>query len=363
MNATATLPRRMRAARLIGHGGFECLQYASDIALPQVGAGEVLIRLQAAALNNTDINLRTGWYSKSAATADAGWTGAAVRLPLIQGADGCGVVVAASAADESLLGQRVIIDPIVRLRRDGVEIVEYLGTDRDGCFAEYVAVPAANALPVRCDWSAIELASVPCAHVAAEHMLLRAAVSAGDCVLVTGASGGVGSAAVQLARRRGAGVVAIAARGKTAALQSLGAERVVPRDADLSAAMAESSVDVVIDCVGGGQFADLLRVLRPGGRYAVAGAIGGALVELDLRTLYLKDLSLYGCTVAPARVMRDLVAYIERGELRPQVAQVFALSQLEAAQRAFLEKRHVGKIVVDIEGDARLVSRPAATTR
>ena len=137
----------------------------------------------------------------------------------------------------------------------------------------------------------------------------------------------------------------------------------MPRDAELSAAMAEASVDVVIDCVGGAKFADLLRVLRTGGRYAVAGAIGGALVELDLRTLYLKDLSLYGCTVAPARVMRDLVAYIERGELRPQVAQVFALPQLEAAQRAFLEKRHVGKIVVDIEGDARLVRRPAATTR
>jgi len=105
-------------------------------------------------------------------------------------------------------------------------------------------------------------------------------------------------------------------------------------------------VDAVIDVVGGRRWGSLLDVLRSGGRYAVAGAIGGPLVELDLRTLYLKDLTLFGCTVTAPQVFRDLVGYIERGEIRPVVAQTYPLADIAAAQRDFASKTHAGKLVL-----------------
>jgi NADPH:quinone reductase-like Zn-dependent oxidoreductase len=165
-------------------------------------------------------------------------------------------------------------------------------------------------------------------------------------VVVTGASGGVGSAAVQLARRRGATVIGIAARSKAAAVGALGASRVLDREEAAAATLGSECVDVVIDVVGGAQFPDLLQVLRRGGRYAVAGAIAGPVVSLDLRTLYLKDLRLLGCTVLDPGVFTHLVGYIERGEIKPVVASVHPLSAIVAAQEEFLTKRHTGKIVL-----------------
>jgi NADPH:quinone reductase-like Zn-dependent oxidoreductase len=177
-------------------------------------------------------------------------------------------------------------------------------------------------------------------------MIHRADVRLDDVVLVTGASGGVGSAAVQLARRRGADVIAIASADKQDAIRALGAVQVLGRDDDLVAALAGRRVDVVIDVVGGPQWPTLLDVLRPGGRYAVAGAIAGPMVPLDLRTLYLKDLRLIGCTVLDQEVFPNLVGYIERGEIQPLVAATFPLSEIVAAQQLFLTKQHVGKIVL-----------------
>jgi NADPH:quinone reductase-like Zn-dependent oxidoreductase len=185
--------------------------------------------------------------------------------------------------------------------------------------------------------------------LAAENMLARAGLHAGETVLVTGASGGVGSAAVQLARRRGGQVIALAAAAKAAEVRRLGAQRVLPRDADLATALARGSVDVVIDVVGGGQFPALLAALRRGGRYAVAGAIAGPIVELDLRTLYLKDLRLLGCTLPGPGLFRNLVGYIERGDIRPVVARTYPLASIADAQREFLIKRHTGKIVLLLE--------------
>jgi NADPH:quinone reductase-like Zn-dependent oxidoreductase len=177
-------------------------------------------------------------------------------------------------------------------------------------------------------------------------MLTRARVAAGETVLVTGASGGVGSAAVQLARRRGAQVVAVASAAKAAAVASLGARKVLGRDADVLAELGPESVDAVIDVVGGPSFPRLLEVLKRGGRYAVAGAIAGPTVELDLRTLYLKDLRLLGCTILDPEVFGNLIAYIERGEIKPLVSATYPLREIVAAQKDFLSKAHAGKIVL-----------------
>jgi len=359
-NRGAMLPTTMSAVLLRGHGGLEQLDYRQDVPVPSAGAGEVLIRIAAAGVNNTDINTRIGWYSKSvsgatasvaadaaaAAAQDSAWGGGAVQFPRIQGADACGYVAAAgSGVDPARIGERVLLDPVVRsTQADGP--IGYLGSDRDGAFAQFATVPAVNAHRVSSPLSDAELASFPCSYAAAENMLARAGLARGETVLITGSSGGVGSAAVQLARRRGACIIALAGAAKSAAVAALGAAHVLSREADLVAELGRESVDVVVDVVGGGQFPQLLEVLRRGGRYAVAGAIAGARVPLDLRTLYLKDLRLLGCTVFEPELFRDLVGYIERGEIRPIVSATYPLRAIAAAQTEFLRKAHIGKLVL-----------------
>jgi NADPH:quinone reductase-like Zn-dependent oxidoreductase len=132
-------------------------------------------------------------------------------------------------------------------------------------------------------------------------------------------------------------------------VKDLGAELTLPRDADLVAALGADSIDVVVDLVAGPAWPSLLDVLRPSGRYAVAGAIGGPLVELDVRTLYLKDLSFFGCTVLEPDVFGNLIGRIERSEIKPLVAEVFALDDINAAQDAFGAKGYTGKIVLKVD--------------
>jgi len=165
---------------------------------------------------------------------------------------------------------------------------------------------------------------------------------------VTGASGGVGSAAVQLSKARGAFVWAVTSPAKSDALSKLGADETLSRETDLLGVPGANSVDVVIDLVAGDKWPQYLEVLRPGGRYAVAGAIAGPLVELDVRTLYLKDLSLFGCTVLEPRVFNILIKRIEQGAVKPIVAQTFSLEEIRDAQTMFLKKQHVGKIVLRV---------------
>ena len=338
------------------------LRYRADVPTPVARAGEVLIRVAAAGVNNTDINTRIGWYSKTAGdaigasgadgfnridAADAGWSGAALDFPRIQGADCCGRIVAVGkGVGRGRIGERVIVRNMLR---SPVDYRPYecwtLGSECDGAFAQYVKAPARETYRVECDWTDAELASIPYAYSTAENMLHRASVGE-ERVLVTGASGGVGSAAVQLAKRRGAQVIAVASTDKADAVRSVGADEVVDRNADLLSALGRDSIDVVVDLVAGPSWSRLLDVLRRGGRFASAGAIGGPLVELDVRTLYLKDLTLFGCTFQEDVVFGHLVSYIERGEIRPLVAKTFLLSEIGRAQEEFLAKRFTGKLVL-----------------
>ncbi|MEO0368944.1 MAG: zinc-binding dehydrogenase, partial [Pseudomonadota bacterium] len=243
-------------------------------------------------------------------------------------------------------GQRVLVRSVQadEPNEQGVSCVT-LGSEYDGGFAEYCKVPDKQALKIISDWTDIELASVPCAFSTAEGMLQRASVGA-ETVLISGASGGVGSAAVQLAKRRGATVIALASASKAASVKDIGADRVLDRDADLLDELGECSVDVVADLVVGDQWPDFLKVLKRGGRYVTSGAIAGPLVELDLRTLYLKDLTFYGSTYQPDKVFEDLVTYIERNEVKPLVSASFELKDIALAQEAFLAKQYAGKLVL-----------------
>ena len=338
----------MRAVVLTGHGGYECISVRDDVPVPIPGVGEVLVKIGAAAVNNTDINTRVGWYS------GGGWTGS-FHFPRIQGIDGCGEVVAAGdAAGEQLVGQRVLVEPSWREPHQPLASARFFGSEVDGAFAQYAVVPARHAHPIHSALTNVELASFPCSYSTAENMLMRAGVAAGERVLVTGASGGVGSAAVQLATARGASVTALASSGKHAAVRALGAAEVVDRDCDLIATFGAAAFDVVIDVVGGSAWPALLGVLRPGGRYAVAGAIAGPEVALDLRTLYLNDITMFGCTVLSEGVFEGLVRRIERGEVKPLVAAVFVRLLLAQAYVEGYTLLTSDKIVAKYPGAVRV---------
>jgi NADPH:quinone reductase-like Zn-dependent oxidoreductase len=264
------IPETMAAVLLTGHGGFDRLEYRMDVPVTALSKGEVLIKVGAAGVNNTDINTRIGWYSKSvtgdtntgaaegsetADDEDASWAGAPLAFPRIQGADCCGRIVAVGAdVAETRIGRRVIVRPMLRTYADYRPMeYGYLGSECDGSFAQYVKAPSRETYSVECDWTDAELGSLPCAYSTAENLLHRAGLSSGERVLVTGASGGVGSAAVQLAKRRDAEVIAIAGESKAEAVLALGADNVIPRGDSIQAAIGRDSVHVVVDLVAGPQ--------------------------------------------------------------------------------------------------------------
>lgn len=358
---TAGVAETMMAVVTTGNGGYDKLVYRS-VPVPTLEQGEVLLRVLAAGVNNTEINTRLGWYSSSVTDststtamsqasaeehrADGGWN-KATPFPLIQGTDCCGEVVKAeNGVDADLVGRRVLVRAC--MRPNGYDTVDnvWMASDFDGAFAEYVKVPASEVFPVECDWSDEELATIPCAYGTAENMMHRAGVGGTDHVLVTGASGGVGSATVQLAKRRGARVTAIAGASKLPLVKSIGADYVVDRGSNPVNELGEEAVDAVVDNVAGSQFPQMLKILRRGGRYVSSGAIAGPIVNLDMRDMYLKDITLIGCTAWDQPVFPDLVSYIERGEIRPILAKSFPLEQIAVAQEEFMEKAHFGNFVL-----------------
>ena len=347
----SSVPSHMTAVLLTGHGGFDALLASSEIPVPEVGDREVLIRVRAAGINNTDINTRTGWYSKGSSDTDDGtWNGAPLTLPRIQGADVCGEIVAVGRdVSTERIGQRVIIEPVLReVAGETLERAHYFGSECDGGFAQFTKVASVHAHHINSKLSDEELASFPCSYSTAENMLTRAGLSRGETVLITGASGGVGSAAIQLAKARGARVIAVVSADKAVPIRALGADVTLDRDECLLRALGANAVDVVVDLVGGDQWSKLPDVLKPYGRYAVAGAIAGAVVTMDLRTLYLKDQSFFGCTIVDEGVFARVIRLIEEGDVKPVVAAIYPLADITKAQEAFISKAHVGKLVLRI---------------
>jgi NADPH:quinone reductase-like Zn-dependent oxidoreductase len=369
------VPKTMRAVVLTGYGGVEKLELRQDYPVPQIGTGDVLVRVGACGINNTDVNLRTRWYDRAgneALSEDIGlkgvslggsdehtaasWNTDTVKFPRIQGAAVVGRIAAVGAGvDPSRIGARVILDPQIRdlslpLR---AQLVAYLGGDRDGGFAEYVAIPADNAHTVNCTLTDSELATFPTSYDTAEEMLERTRLASGETVVITGAAGGVGTALIQLAKARGAKVIAIAGPGKEDRLLEIGADAFVPRDSEdvlaaVQAITGEKGADVVVDVVGGAMFGALLKMLSRGGRYASAGAIAGPVQQIDLRDLIYKDLEMFGITCPVPETFRRVVQLAESGQIRPLVEKIFRLDDLREAQAELVKRRHVGKLVVEI---------------
>ena len=351
----------MKAVVTMENGDYDKLVF-KDVPIPELKAGEVLLQVLAAGVNNTEINTRLGWYSaavtestasvsseekeKAKKAKDGGWN-EETPFPFIQGTDCCGkVIYAFSENDKNLIGKRALIRPCIR--KEGWDSLEniWMASDFDGAFAQFVKIKATEVFPVNCNWSDAELGTIPCAYGTAENMIHRTKLKKGEHIVIPGASGGVGSALVQLAKRRGAHVTAIVGKDKIDRVKELGADVVIPRGENLLKAIGEKSAHVVIDNVGGSDFPQLMNILKRGGRYASSGAIAGPIVSLDMRTFSLKDITLIGCTGWDEPVFPNLISYIERGEIKPLLEKTFPLEKIVDAQKLFSEKKHVGKLVL-----------------
>ncbi|MGV8912544.1 MAG: zinc-binding dehydrogenase [Rhodoglobus sp.] len=344
MNVAAT----MRAVQLTQHGGPEVLR-VTEVATPVPAAGEVLVKVSAAALNNTDLWTREGEYGLPGPRA--GWRGP-LDFPRIQGADVVGHVTAVGdGVDTNLLGSRVVIDPAVYdVDQPAANITGLMGSERDGGYAEYVTAPANRIHDVtESPLSDDQLAALPISYGTALGMIERGRLQAGETVLVSGASGGVGVALVQLARARGARVIAISSGSKIQAVLDAGADVVVDRATDVPEqvrAAAPNGIDVVLDVVAGDLVHDGLPLLRKAGRWVVAGALGGHTIGFDIRDLYLHNLQLIGSTMHTPEHFELLMEMARRGEIAPLVAATFPLEQAAEAQEELARRAHVGKIVL-----------------
>jgi len=376
------IPDLMKAVVLTGHGGPENLVYREDVPVPMPSSDEVLIEVSACGMNNTDIKVREAQYavdfdpnseeeeSTSLASISSVDGTTTLTFPRIQGGDIVGTIVkVGDNVDVGRVSERVLVDFSIYHGRNengqptmDLANVDYIGHGRDGGFAEYVAVPSTNAHHITRSVSDAELATFGCATLTAEHMLERIGVSAGQKILVTGAGGGVGSAAIQLVRARGALPFAVTSRGKEPILLDLGAQACIARQ-DFSddggnfdgrnflrqiekATGTPHDMDGVIDQVGGKMFHSLLQSLKPDGHYITAGTIAGYTPCINLHTVYMAFLNIHGSSQGMPEDFRRIVEYIETGKIEPVLGGVFPLSRLTEAQVAFQKKEHIGNLVV-----------------
>lgn len=340
---------QMKAVVTTGFGGLEKLEYRENVPIPNLLSNEVLVKVGACGVNNTDIWTREGAYGVS---SESGWRTGSVPFPRIQGADIAGQIVAVGdALDTARIGDRVLINPTIYEGVGDASIYQstFIGSERDGGFAEFVAVPSENAISIQSNLSDAQLSTFMVSYLTAEHMLNRGNVDRGQTLLVTGASGGVGSALIQLAKHRGAKLICIVGKGKEKQARELGADFIIHRDSPIKPALEAvhiGQVDVVLDVVAGPQVMELIDILRPGGSFVIAGAIAGPETNVDWRMVYLKYLNICGSTLGTMEEARAIVKYIEERSITPLLHQVYPLRDIAIAQRDFLDKKFFGKLSI-----------------
>jgi NADPH:quinone reductase-like Zn-dependent oxidoreductase len=343
----------LKAILFHDHGGPDVLEYA-DIPEPAPGPGQVQVRLRAAALNRLDLWVREGWR------------GLKLEYPHIPGADGAGQI---SALGEGVagfaLGDRVVINANLscghceyciagqdnRCHKWGL-----LGETVRGTYAEYVVVPEGNLLPIPNDCGYPEAAAAGLVYHTAWHSLItRGCLQAGETVLVVGASGGVNTACIQVAKLAGAKVFVVGSTSEKLALaESLGAEVLIDRSQEANWARAvykatgRRGVDVVVDNVGAGATPLSLRAARKGGRILTVGNTGGPKFEIDNRFIFGKHLSILGSTMGTRQDFATVMGLIFEGRLKPVMDRQFPLEEARAAQERLAAGEQMGKITLAI---------------
>lgn len=342
----------MKAIYFEKHGGPEVLQYG-ELPTPQPGAGQVLVKLDAAALNHADLFVR------------AGWPGLKLKLPHVLGADGAGRVAAVGeAVTRWREGQRVVVNASICLQEDemtrsGHENLcrhwELLGETLPGTYAEYVVVPAGNLLEIPGDFPAGDAAAAALVYLTAWHSLVRRGqLLKGETVLIVGASGGVNTASIQIAKHLGAQVIVVGSdTSKLEFAKQLGADQLIDRSKEDWSKAAfllteKRGVDIVVDNVGT-TFPLSLRALRKGGRLLTVGNTGGPKFEIDNRYIFSKHLSILGSTMGTYKDFADVMALVYAGKLKPVVDRSFPLADARAAHERLEAGGQLGKIVLEIK--------------
>ncbi|AZM96861.1 zinc-binding dehydrogenase [Vreelandella venusta] len=383
--AAHQVPKMMSAMLLTGHGDVDKLQYRQDVTTPKPGVGQVLVQVTATAKNNTDRKAREGLYptkGKEEVTSFAMGGSPTLTFPRIQGADIAGRVVAVGeGVDAARIGERGLLDFNIYAdeRRDINLTPDYYGHGADGGYADFVAVPADQFHHVpNPELRDAELAAMGmCSYQTAYHMMTSANVSAGERVLVTGASGGVGTALIQLCRIVGAIPYAVSQPDKADALLALGAEAVIDRG-DLStfvervlATTDGKPIDAVMDLVGGQMtdlFIDTMIVDMQGRnsypRLSIAGASGGNISEIMWTRVYLYQVQIFGVSHGTREEAEQLIEWIRSGALKPVLHGAFKLSDLHNAERYFVNRgsNYLGKIVIVPDAQWETHGAPFALT-
>jgi NADPH:quinone reductase-like Zn-dependent oxidoreductase len=333
-------------------GGLEKLRY-EDVPEPVLNDNESLIRVRACALNHLDIWARTGTR------------GERIPMPHISGSDISGEIVKiGSHVKNHQPGDKVLIAPGIS---DGT--CEYctlgwdslcnnykiIGYETQGGYAEYVAVPAENTLPIPNHLGFEEAASVPLVFLTAWHMLTtRAHLTAGEIVLVWGAGSGVGSAAIQVAKVLGAKIIATGGSDeKLEKARKLGADWVVNHHtqdvpAEVKRVTNGKKANVVFDHVGQATWENSMRSMAPGGRLVNCGVTSGGKAEIDIRYVFIRQFSLMGSYMGGRGELIKVLTFFEDGSLRPVVDSVFPLKEAAAAQSRMEKSEHFGKIVLKV---------------
>ncbi|SEA49555.1 NADPH:quinone reductase [Desulfuromusa kysingii] len=363
------IPKKMAGVLLVGHGGVDKLVYREDIDVPSPGEGEVLVQVTATAKNNTDRKVREGLYSieseNDVASFQMGGSPTLV-FPRIQGADVVGHVVATgSGVAKDRIGERGLLDFNIYPdeRRDINLTPDYYGHGRDGGYAEYIVVPSNQFYRIdNPELADAQLAALGmCSYQTAFHMLTAAQVKAGEHILVTGASGGVGTALLQLCRIIGAIPHAVSSPGKEKVLLALGAESVVDRTAskDLKGSVAKATggviIDAVMDLVGGEMTNQLIDVLidrmaerKTYPRLSNAGASSGSSSQILWSKIYLYQVQVFGVSHGTRAEAEQLIEWIRSGQLTPVLHQTFRLSDIHNAENYFANRGgdYIGKIAL-----------------
>jgi NADPH:quinone reductase-like Zn-dependent oxidoreductase len=336
------------------HGGPEVLRY-EDFPTPVPGPGEVLVKLHAAALNRVDLWVRNGW------------PGLDLEMPHISGSDGAGVINAiGSGVEEVKQGDRVVINANIGCGEcDFCQAGEdnrcrdwhLLGETIRGTLAEYVVVPARNVLRLPDDMHFKPAAAASLVYLTAWHSLItRGDLQPGERVLVVGASGGVNTACIQIAKFSGAEVFVVGSTDEKLELaESLGADTLINRSTEenwskaVYLATGREGVDVIVDNVGAGSMMMSMRAAKKGGRILTVGNTGGAKFEIDNRFIFGKHLSIIGSTMGTLQDFDTVMALVFEGRLQPVIDRTYPFKETPEAERRLEAGKQMGKIVIEIE--------------
>ena len=345
----------MNVQLLIKHGESDNYLY-KKIEIPKPTKNKVVIRVMACSINNTDIWTRKGLYSKD---SEDGWN-PNFKLPIIQGADIAGYIYNI-IGNQKLIGKRVIVYPVINTNEHYNEIdiithCKYLGSEQNGGYAQYCLVPLDNIVivPNYCRLNYFELASFPTAYMTALHMINRSEIKDNYKVLVTGASGGVGFALLNLLKNKNIDVIGLSSNKKKDKLNKLSKCKIVSRDiidfdSELIKANDNKLYDIVFDVVAGDLMNLIINIMKPNGSYICSGAISDRNVNLYWPNFYLKHLNLLGSMLATKKEFLELCLLIFNGTIKPQIYKIFLLEELVLAQFEFENKNHIGKIILNCE--------------